>query len=292
MNDPKRDSPPQGAPWWRAFFDDLYADVCLDKISEEVTESTVSFLIETLALEPGSLLLDQCCGTGRLSTALALRGQRVLGIDINPRYISRAQKAAVRRGVECQFLCADALTFTAPEPCDAVINWFTSFGYHPDDEADRCMFRHAFDSLKPGGRLACDYFGLPRALVDIRRDSTTNPGRQLFRALARIGVAKAVRTLRRDNLDRYPHEDQGGLLSITHAHPDFEKGVLEGRWSLTERGRETVVRQSHLRMYMPHEIMTLLRSCGFIGIRAYGSTLGEPLTLESRRCILVALKPA
>ena len=43
-------------------------------------------------------------------------------------------------------------------------------------------------------------------------------------------------------------------------------------------------------MYMPHEIVGLLRQCGFDALELFGSSEGEPFGLDTARCIVVARK--
>lgn len=46
----------------------------------------------------GSPVLDLCCGNGRISIALAQRGYRVVGVDINARFIAAARQRAACLG--------------------------------------------------------------------------------------------------------------------------------------------------------------------------------------------------
>ena len=51
-------------------------------------------------------------------------------------------------------------------------------------------------------------------------------------------------------------------------------------------------RTSTLRMYMPSQLVELLRASGFDDIELYGGETGEPLTIDSPRCIAVAVRLA
>ena len=45
-------------------------------------------------------------------------------------------------------------------------------------------------------------------------------------------------------------------------------------------------------MYLPHEIVGLLRRCGFGDVELLGSIEGEAFGLDTPRCIAVARKPS
>jgi arsenite methyltransferase len=67
-------------------------------------------LIEIIAPQPGDVVLDVGCGVGIAATFLAERyGCDVVGIDITPRMLERAQERAKRKGVsdKTEFRTAD-----------------------------------------------------------------------------------------------------------------------------------------------------------------------------------------
>jgi SAM-dependent methyltransferase len=64
-------------------------------------------LEEVLPLPP-SRIADLGCGTGSLAVLLAERGHEVLGLDVSPRMIERAQAKAARVGVDAVFVVGDA----------------------------------------------------------------------------------------------------------------------------------------------------------------------------------------
>src|SRR5688572_20877674 len=55
------------------------------------------------ALEPGALVLDAGCGSGRDTAALRARGIQALGIDRSSGMLSEAR----RRHPACDFVCGD-----------------------------------------------------------------------------------------------------------------------------------------------------------------------------------------
>jgi hypothetical protein len=68
--------------------------------------------------------------------------------------------------------------------------------------------------------------------------------------------------------------------------------VLDNTWTFVHPDGRRESRQVTTRMYMPHEIVRMLRQAGFADdVQLYGSIEGDPLGFESRRCIVVADKP-
>src|SRR5881394_1515468 len=119
--------------WWQAFFDDDYAAYGLASTKPDVIAKMCDFIVSTLQLSPGMTVFDQCCGIGRLSVPLAERGIRIIGVDQSAAYIDRARREAQARRLPGEFHVGDAFEFVCAKPCDAAINWFTSFGYCEDD---------------------------------------------------------------------------------------------------------------------------------------------------------------
>jgi SAM-dependent methyltransferase len=254
--------------WWLAFFDDAYADLYLATDTAESRarrDATADFIVDALALQPGDRVLDQGCGVGRMACALARRGLSVVGVDVIDGYIERARAAARSEGVDgrCSFQVGDARDFVPNEACDAVINWYTSFGYSADDDENARMLRAAHDSLKPGGRFLLDHTSLPFVLSNFRQSivqrRTLPDGEELF-VVQEPGLHFAPRMFR---------------TRWTFVHPDGRKEV---RWSEN-------------RAYMPEELMGLLERAGFASLELFGSIDRSPFVRESPRCILTARRP-
>jgi SAM-dependent methyltransferase len=256
-----RDDPTGQTPWWHTFFDRTYADFGLADTDPQRIGAAVDFLCKVLELQPGMYLFDQCCGIGRLSLPLARRGVHVIGVDLIEAYIEHARGEA--GGLPAEFHCADAFEFVPDRACDAAINWFTSFGYHEDDQVNVRMFERAFASLKPGARFAAEYQNLP-------------------------GLCRRFR-------DRYwqgtDPADPDSVIVVEQPTPDFARGMIDSVWTFIHPDGRRDQRRVSTRMYMPHEIVGLLRHSGFGEIELYGSVEGEPLGLDSPRCIAVARRP-
>ena len=249
-------SSPAPADWWAPLYDDIVAEALLVRKDQRELDLTVSFLRERLGLAAGSAVFDQCCGVGSLSEPLARSGARVVGVDQCAAYIDRARTATA--GLDAVFHVGDAREFTPPEPADAAVNWGTSFG-NADEDGNRAMLRRAFETLRPGGRFALDYQHVPRVL----------------------------RTFQPARLHRLPDE----TLIVRESEIDLPQGTLNQRWTFLLPGGERRVRHSRVRLYLPHELAALARACGFADPTFYGGIAGEPLSLDSPRCILIVRRP-
>jgi 2-polyprenyl-3-methyl-5-hydroxy-6-metoxy-1,4-benzoquinol methylase len=255
------DSP---SPWWHRFFDLTYAEIGLTDADPERVATTVEFLHRVLELGEGMRVFDQCCGVGRLSLPLARRGVQVTGVDQTADYIEQADRSARDEGLPAEFHCADAFEFVTGHACDAAVNWFTSFGYDVRDEVNARMLRCAFDSIRPGGRFVVDYLNLPKVF---RR----------FQHRSWHGADPA---------------STDGVIVAEEPVLDFARGMIDSVWTFLHPDGRREQRNVSIRMYLPHEIVGLLRGCGFEDVELFGSIEGEAFDLDTPRCIAVARKPS
>jgi SAM-dependent methyltransferase len=244
--------------WWSELYDDLLADVLLDGTTDAEVDATVLFLARELALSPGDRVFDQCCGTGRLAIPLARWGAEVVGVEQAARYVERARERARAAGVAPAFTVGDAFEHVPDRPCAAAINWWTSFGYLPDDDANARMLRRAFEALAPGGRFALDMPNVPGLLAAFR-----------------------------------PHEitRRGETIMLRESRLDLARGLLHKRWTFLAPDGRRIERPSTIRLYTPDRLVALLEAAGFTGARVLGGVDGRPIALDSPRCIVIARRP-
>src|SRR5690606_23672422 len=121
-------------------------------LKPERNRSEADEIVATLGLAPGSSVLDAPCGHGRIANLLAADGFRVTGVDLTDLFLDRARADAERLGVAVDYRRGDLREFPVPGPFDAVICWFTSFGYF-DDHDNRRVLAEFFRVLRPGGCL-------------------------------------------------------------------------------------------------------------------------------------------
>jgi SAM-dependent methyltransferase len=252
-----------GGGWLDGFYDDLLAEVLLVREPDELAR-TVAFLRDVLGVAPGARLFDQCCGIGSLALPLADLGFDVAGVDLCGPYIDRARRDAEAAGLgpRCRFDAADACSFVPAAPCDGAFNWWTGLGHAGADDADRAMVRSAFAALRPGGRFALDYMNVPGVLRGFEARVVTE----------RVTARGPIRLVRESSID-------------------LGASVMRKRWAYHLEGGPPVVKESRLRLYYPHELVATFEGVGFVDLRLLGGASGEPLGLDSPRCIVVAAKP-
>jgi cyclopropane fatty-acyl-phospholipid synthase-like methyltransferase len=110
------------------------------------------FLVsQTKLLRPSMRVLDVATGEGRNAVWMARQGCEVVGIDISPLAIDKANRLAAEAGVQVAFQVADVRQWRwTPEAFDAVVSIFIQFAA-PGERA--AVFEGMKRALRPGGLL-------------------------------------------------------------------------------------------------------------------------------------------
>lgn len=124
-------------------------------LDEERNKADVERIVEMLRLVPGDKVLDAPCGHGRIANLLAERGLVVTGIDATPEFIDLAREDATKRGLEVDYRVGDLRRSGVDGPFDAVVCWFTSFGYF-DDPGNQDVLEEFARVLRSGGKLGIE----------------------------------------------------------------------------------------------------------------------------------------
>ena len=155
------------AEWYRIF---------LEPIGAELTAAEVEFIARQLPPAEFPELLDVACGPGRHAAALVARGYRLLGVDVNPDAVARAQ-LAVPRGAEFRALDMRELGSLAAR-FDGVTSLWHSFGYF-DDAANERVLREMRERLRPGGRLVIDVYNRAHFAAMPRAETSERNGERI-----------------------------------------------------------------------------------------------------------------
>ena len=105
---------------WKDFFD-IYAPHYMKESFTRNTRAEVDFLVDVMELEPGALVLDVGCGTGRHSIELARRGYKVTGVDMSEGMLKEAARTAEQAGVCVEWIQQDATKLKLDSCYDACI---------------------------------------------------------------------------------------------------------------------------------------------------------------------------
>lgn len=208
-----------------------------------------------LGLEPGMAVLDLACGHGRLANRLAARGCRVTGVDRTGVFLRRARQDAAELGVDVAYVEGDMRAVPlADGRFDAVINWFTAYGYH-DDDGNRRVLGEVARVLRPGGR-----FGIE-----------LNHRDWVMRHFEPSSVM-----------------DFGDALVVDRRHMEPLSGRMITERTVVRGGR--VRRMPYfIRMFTFTELRGWLEAAGFTDVAGYDET-AAPLAGDSHRMITVATR--
>jgi ubiquinone/menaquinone biosynthesis C-methylase UbiE len=235
-------------------FDEDYLYFYETILSEERTARDVETISTLISLEPGMRVLDLACGHGRIANRLAERGASVVGLDATPLFLDRARKDAAERGVTVEYVSGDMRSLPYSGEFDAVVNWFTAFGYFPDDE-NRAVLREVCRSLKPGGRFVIDHLNRDRVLRNMQPSVI--------------------------------HERDGNLLIDRHTYL-VETGFMESERIVVKDGAQRRFRFS-ARTFTPPELRDWLLQAGFSSAEPFDEN-AQPNTLDSMRLVMRATK--
>ena len=113
------------------------------------------FVCETLADtgEPGQLVADLGCGTGRVLIALAEQGFRGLAIDLSEKMLQQVRSKAQQQQLPIETLQANWVELDQVEDgsVDHAVSLFSTLGMIRGANNRRAALRHTARILKPGG---------------------------------------------------------------------------------------------------------------------------------------------
>ncbi|OPY16766.1 MAG: putative methyltransferase YcgJ [Syntrophus sp. PtaB.Bin138] len=153
--------------------------------------------IELSRIRPGDSVLEIGCGTGTLTLAAKEHAGsgRVAGIDIAPEMVARAQKKAVRKGVDVSFTEGSIAAIPFPDKSfDVVMCSFMIF--HMPDDVQKAGIAEISRVLKQGGHLFIfDAVSLDPLVPVLKENAFTGiePGNIKFIYMA-ISYLRAQRT--------------------------------------------------------------------------------------------------
>lgn len=157
-------------------FDDDYLYFYRDRLTNENSDRESATIWDVLKLEPGTRVLDLACGHGRIANRLAAKGAQVTGLDVTPRFIEIARSEAKARDLQIEYVQGDMRSISWEETFDAVVNWFTSFGYFSDDD-NRQVLRNVHRALVPGGQFLLETLHRDAIVGNFQRGEVTLPQR-------------------------------------------------------------------------------------------------------------------
>jgi 2-polyprenyl-3-methyl-5-hydroxy-6-metoxy-1,4-benzoquinol methylase len=129
-----------------------------------INQRTADGIVSLLEARPPARILDLACGCGPATTALALQGFDVTGIDCTPASIEIAQRMSKEKGASTRWLCEDMRTINYHEAFDYVCLRDVIFGVFDNKEEDADLIRRISLALKPSGRCLFEVYNKEFAL--------------------------------------------------------------------------------------------------------------------------------
>ncbi|NQW30439.1 MAG: class I SAM-dependent methyltransferase [Ignavibacteria bacterium] len=240
--------------WYDSWFESpWYVKLYKHRTTAEA-ENAVQIVKGLSGLQEGSKILDLCCGFGRHSLALAECGFTVTGLDASTHLINRATEMFAHPNVD--YVVGDMRGPYPENNFDAIVNFFTSFGYFDSNEENAKVIQTVSNHLKPGGLFLLDF--LNEHLV---RNSLVPESMSFIEGVTII----EERSINGNFVEK----------KITVNNPcSFEQEFHERVW-----------------LYTRDELVAMVQQCGFEILSVLGGYNAEPFVKEtSPRCIVVAKK--
>jgi ubiquinone/menaquinone biosynthesis C-methylase UbiE len=133
-----------------ATFGDDYLHFYAESTDDAHSDDDAAEILGHLQLPPGSRILDAPCGHGRIARRLAAAGMEVVGVDLSAEYIAMAQSEPAGPDGRITYQQGDLRRLPVDGAFDAVVCWFTSFGYYDDADCSRVLAEF-HRVLRPGG---------------------------------------------------------------------------------------------------------------------------------------------
>ena len=242
--------------WFHRFFGGLYGRVLSGAFRPETNLRQARLVKKLLGLGKGHRVLDCPCGQGRLTIPLAKMGLETTGLDITASFLEQGREEAARQGLKVDFIRQDMRRIDFEGQFDAVVNWFTSFGYFSDREnLEFC--RRVRRSLKPGGQF-------------------------LIEVLNKTWVLSHFQSGHDENI--------AGVRIVSRCRWDQRTHRMHNVWKLFDADQQSETLRFNLRIYSGPELRALLRQAGFRDIRlfAHWAKGAARLTRHSQRFIALA----
>lgn len=239
--------------WYRLSFGALYPIVYAHRTVEAAGPEAL-FSIEQTGVTSSDVVLDLCCGNGRHMAHLVDHARRVVGLDYSPELLALARKTL---GAEAPLVRADMRALPFDGVFDAVLNYFTSFGYFLSEEENLAVVRGVARALKRGGRFFIDYMN--RAYVE-------------------------------ENFDPHSVRHNGEYEIREERWIDAEGPRINKTMTVLQSGRTVSESGESVRLYERGEFIHLLRRGGLEVEHVFGDYTGADFDASRPRMIAVGRK--
>jgi len=157
--------------WFASWFESPWYMRLYNHRTSEEAQHAVALAQNVAHIPIESHVLDLCCGYGRHALALAETGYHVTGIDQSAFLIHRANENFGHANVS--YAVGDMRGPYPGAPYDAIVNFFTSYGYFDTDEENRSVIATMAGAVKCGGIVLLDFLNAKRLLATLEPETVT-----------------------------------------------------------------------------------------------------------------------
>lgn len=232
------------------------------------SDSAIEQFYADMARGQGDRVLDLACGSGRLAIPLAQAGAKVVGGDLSPRMLQRAQLAAKKRGVEVELVELDMRDFDLKgRQFDTIVVAMNSILHLHSQDDFRGFFQSVARHLSHNGKLIFDAFVPSLTLLNRGPDERQLVGKIADSELGNITVEETVR--------------YDPIAQMSH---------VEWYWSTDEK-RDFWKTPLKMRQIFPQEMPLLVSLGGLRLVERFGDFDRSAFVSGSRRQVCVCALP-
>jgi len=222
----------------------------------------LAFYKKWLSKNKSALILELCCGTGRLTLPLAKEGYDIMGIDYTPAMLEQAKVKAKKEGLEVTFIEADMRTFELPDTYDLIFIPFNSI--HPlykNEDFFNTMVS-VRKHLKEDGLFVFDCFNPNMKFI--------LEGEKEVKEISKYTTADGREVVLKETM-RYENSTQINRIE----------------WHYYINGKFDSIQNLDMRLFFPQELDAYLEFAGFTIQHKFGSFEEEPFNANSDKQIYV-----
>lgn len=243
--------------WYKDWFGEDYLKVYPHRDEKEARRQ-VKFVDEIIPLKYSWQLLDLGCGTGRHALELTRLGYRVTCLDLSSVLLKLAKQKSDEKDARIRFVRADMRFIPFADAFDAVLSFFTTFGYFKTDEENQKTLLSIRTALRKGGYFFLDY----------------------------LNKAYVIK-----NLVPLDSRETADFDILQERHYNRAEERIEKTITLKENGEERQYFES-VRLYTLEEMKSMLHKAGLRLENVFGDFDGDVFYSESPRLILVGRREA
>ncbi|WP_419779595.1 SAM-dependent methyltransferase [Maridesulfovibrio sp.] len=227
-----------------------------------ISEST-EWIIDRFKLSSGIKVADFGCGPGFYTTAFALAGADVTGIDFSRNSIEYARSKACDMKIKVGYIMADYLDFETNKSFDLITMIMCDFcALNPAQRSN--LLRKFHKLLKPGGSLLLDVFSI--AAFNKQEE------RQIYEPNLMDGFWSA-------------NEYYGFLKTFKY---EQEKVMLD-KYTIIEQNRTRTI-YNWLQYFSPDSLRDEFKNCGFNNTTLLSDVAGNQYQTKSNEFAIIATK--